>query len=54
MADHYLNPGHPRYEEVYDRVFGSDTEATEPTAEEEGGAKEFDDDWIPDFETESE
>ena len=32
MADHYLNPDHPRYEEVYDRVFGSDAEATEPDA----------------------
>ena len=77
MADHYINPGHPRYEKVYDRVFGSDTEAEieeeeipywepydgpladsppwEPITNTRGNVFEtFDDDWIPDFETEYE
>ena len=69
MADHYLNPEHPRYDEVFDRVFGPEPEPEAAPVDEEmssssswewftntrgGGDQDFDFDWIPDYATESE
>ena len=74
MNEFYLDPEHPRYNDVYDRVFGpvpepeeeaaptdeemvssSSSSSWEPFTNTRGGGKgDFDWDWIPDFETESE